>query len=178
MMMHRVVAVTIAILLSAPMAHAQGRPRRHAAAPGSARQENREELQQRVQRMVWQATKRRVGLTDEQMTRLAPVHQRFQSQRTTLMRDERATRVALRRAMRDTTQVDQNRISGYLDQLVQLQRRRADLLEDEQRELAKIMTPAQRARYTALQEQIRRRIEQLRRQNALAPDSAATPSRP
>jgi hypothetical protein len=42
------------------------------------------------------------------------------------------------------------------------------------------MTPVQRARYTALQEQVRRRIEQLARQNAgaRADSGAGGPPRP
>ena len=58
--------------------------------------------------------------------------------------------------MRDSSQSDQGKISGYLDQLVQLQRQRVELFAQEQRDLAQFMTPLQRARYTALQEQVRR----------------------
>ena len=76
-----------------------------------------------------------------------------------------AQAMALRDAMRDSTQADQSRITGYLDKLVQLQRQRVDLIEQEQKDLAQFMTPLQRARYTALQEQVRRRVEQLRRHN-------------
>jgi protein CpxP len=165
-----------ALALSASAGQAQIRPRRDVPRPrAGARQAptDREQLQQRVQRQVWQLTQRRVGLSDAQMSQLAPVHERFQTQRTSILREERQTRVALRDAMRDTASADQSRISGYLDQLVQLQRRRADLVEQEQKELARFMTPVQRARYTALQEQIRRRVEQLRRQNGIGPDTSA-----
>jgi hypothetical protein len=54
---------------------------------------------------------------------------------------------------------------------VQLQRQRVELFAQEQRDLAQFMTPLQRARYTALQEQVRRRVEQLRRQNGVTADS-------
>jgi Spy/CpxP family protein refolding chaperone len=116
-------------------------------------------------------TRRRVGLTDTQMNQLVPVNRRFETQRRALQRDERQTRLALRDAMRDSTQADQSKISGYLDQLVQLQRQRVELFAQEQRDLAQFMTPLQRARYTALQEQVRRRVEQMRRQNGVAADS-------
>jgi hypothetical protein len=49
-----------------------------------------------------------------------------------------------------------------LQRLVDHQKRRATLLESEQRDLATIMTPIQRARYMALQEQVRRQVEQRR----------------
>jgi len=177
-------AVVIALALSASSAGAQLRPRRQAALARAAGQrqqlqgeqpaQNRAQLEQRFQQMLFQMTRRRVGLTDAQMNQLVPVNRRFEQQRRQLQRQERETRLSLRDAMRDTAQVDQSRITGYLDKLVQLQHQRADLIEQEQRDLAQFMTPLQRARYTALQEQVRRRVEQLRRRNGANADSSAT----
>jgi hypothetical protein len=82
---------------------------------------------------------------------------------------------ALRDAMRDSTNAHQARITSYLDKLVELQRQRVELVAREQRDLAEFMTPLQRARYTALQEQVRRRIEQMVRQNRGPADSAFAP---
>ena len=121
-------------------------------------------------------TQRRVGLTDEQMNRLAPIHQRFEAQRRNITRQERETRLSLRDALRDSTQANQSQVSGYLDRLVELQHQRSDLLDQEQKELAQFMTPVQRARYTALQEQVRRRIEQLLRQRQAASGDSGTPA--
>jgi hypothetical protein len=179
----------LAVTASVSTAQAQLRPRRDSQLPrggAGVRQqppvgaENRQQLQRRVQQALWRMTKRRVGLTDAQMSRLAPVHQRFERQRRAITQEERQTRVALRDALRDSTRADQAQISGYLDRLVQLQRQRADLLDQEQKELGQFMTPLQRARYTALQEQVRRRVEQLARQNAAARLDSGTvsPSRP
>jgi Spy/CpxP family protein refolding chaperone len=64
---------------------------------------------------------------------------------------------------------DQSRVSAALEQLQQLQRQRLDLQGQEQQEFASFMTPLQRAKYAALQEQVRRRVEALRRQR---PDSS------
>jgi len=179
-------AVVIALALSASSAGAQLRPRRQAALARAAGQrqqlqgeqpaQNRAQLEQRFQQMLFQMTRRRVGLTDAQMNQLVPVNRRFEQQRRQLQRQERETRLSLRDAMRDTAQIDQSRITGYLDKLVQLQHQRADLIEQEQRDLAQFMTPLQRARYTALQEQVRRRVEQLRRRNGANADSGATRS--
>jgi len=176
-------AVVIALALSASSAGAQLRPRRQAALAraagqrqqrqGEQRAQNRAQLEQRFQQMLFQMTRRRVGLTDVQMNQLVPVNRRFEQQRRQLQRQERETRLSLRDAMRDTAQVDQSRITGYLDKLVQLQHQRADLIEQEQRDLAQFMTPLQSARYTALQEQVRRRVEQLLRRNGANADSSA-----
>ena len=170
----------IALVQSASAAGAQLRPRRDAALPRAGRElqgnqqagGNRAQLERQFQQMLFQMTRRRVGLSDAQMNQLVPVNRRFETQRRDLQRQERQTRLALRDAMRDSTQADQSKITGYLDQLVQLQKQRVELFAQEQRDLAEFMTPLQRARYTALQEQVRRRVEQMRRQKALLADSA------
>ena len=138
---------------------------------------NRVQLERQVQRMLYQMTRRRVGLSDAQMNQLLPINRRFESQRREIQIQERETRLALRDAMRDSTQADQSRITGYLDKLVQLQRQRVDLIEQEQKDLAQFMTPLQRARYTALQEQVRRRVEQMRRRNGNGVSADTTAAR-
>ena len=55
---------------------------------------------------------------------------------------------------------NQANIASALEQLQQLQRQRLELQADEQKELATFMTPLQRARYFALQEQVRRRLQE------------------
>ena len=132
---------------------------------------NRAQLERRFRQMLYQVTRRRVGLSDAQMNRLMPINQRFETERRAIQRQERETRLALRDAMRDSSDADQARITGYLDRLVELQRQRVELVAREQRDLAEFMTPLQRARYTALQEQVRRRIEQMVRQNRAARDT-------
>ena len=164
-------------------ARAQIRPRRESTLPRAeaARQlpdergasANRAQLERRFRQMLYQVTRRRVGLTDAQMNRLMPINQRFETERRGVQRQERETRLALRDAMRDSTHADQARITSYLDKLVDLQRQRVELVAREQRDLAEFMTPLQRARYTALQEQVRRRIEQMLRRNRAGADSAS-----
>src|SRR5207248_4751733 len=167
-------ALVIAAVVGASTAGAQLRPRRDAVLPRARmgqqlpdeQRGNRVQLERQVQRMLYQMTRRRVGLTDAQMNQLLPINRRFEQQRGAIQQQERETRLALRDAMRDSGQVDQAKVSGYLDKLVQLQHQRATLIEQEQKDLAQFMTPLQRARYTALQEQVRRRVQQMRRQNA------------
>jgi hypothetical protein len=53
-------------------------------------------------------------------------------------------------------------VETAIRQLIAVQKRRVELMEAEQRELAGFMTPVQRARFMALQEQMRRRLEQRR----------------
>jgi len=126
----------------------------------------RQQLEARLRQGLWRITKNRVGLTDEQMTRLAEASRPFDTQRRQLAVQEREQRLALRREILAGPTADQQRIATSLDQVLELQRRRIQLQIDEQRALGAFMTPLQRAKYAALQEQLRRRAEKLRAQRA------------
>ena len=135
---------------------------RQQRAPGEAAP-GRTALERQVQQQLWRLTRQRVGLSDAQMRQLVPVNQRFEARRRQILREERETRLALRGAVLDSATADDSRVSTQIDRLLQLERQRIDLVQEEQRELSRFMTPLQRARYMALQEQVRRRVEQMRR---------------
>ena len=159
------VIVGLAIASSSSFAQAQRARAQDATAqraPGQGAG-NRAALERQMQQMLWRLTRQRVGLTDAQMKQLAPVNQRFEVRRRAIQRQERDTRLALRQSVVDSTAADQRRIGEHIDRLLQLERQRIDLLQEEQRELARFMSPVQRAKYMALQEQVRRRVEQRRR---------------
>ena len=127
----------------------------------------REQLEARLRREYTRVVRQRVGLSDDQMARLGPLNQRFAGERRTLQIQERDTRIAIQRAIRDSAaRPDTAAVSGLLQRLVDIQKRRVQLVDDEQRALAAIMTPVQRARYMALQEQTRRQVDQRRGRGA------------
>ena len=128
------------------------------------------QLQQQVRRSFWRVAKLRIGFTDDQMLRLERTSQRFDQQRRQLAQDERAQRVAMRTQILADSGADQSAIASALDQLHALQQRRLDLVAEEQKEFATFMSPLQRAKFMALQEQVRRRLQELARAR---PDSAA-----
>lgn len=168
MMTHRLIGYTFAItLLSGSLSYAEAQvrtpppPRRQQAVP-------RQQLEQQLRRRMWSVTKERVGLTDAQMSSLGQTTQKFDARRRALNQAERAQRQELRTQILAGDKADQARIGAALDQLLQLQRQRLDIQGEEQAELSKFMSPLQRAKYVALQEQVRRRVEALRRQR---PDS-------
>jgi periplasmic protein CpxP/Spy len=119
-------------------------------------------LERQVRQSLARVARRQLGLTDEQMRSLGRVDQRFEQRRRELNRDETMVRIGLRQVMLDTGNVDQAKVAQSLDRLIQLQRRRVDLLEAEQRALAEFLTPLQRAQYQSLQERVRRRLEEAR----------------
>lgn len=116
------------------------------------------------QRAARQAIERvirtQVRPTETQLRQLQGIDARFEPQRIQLNREEMGVRRQLRQLMLDTANTDQSRIGEALDLLVTFPGRRAALLEAEQKELGSVLTPLQRAKYQAIQEQVRRRIQQ------------------
>jgi len=119
-------------------------------------------LEERFRERTAEVVRRRLQLNDDQMARLRATNQQFDRQRTALVADERQARQALRAELVAGDAANQQKVAGLLDQLMRVQRRRLDLVESEQRELGKFLTPVQRAKYFALQNEIRKRVEELR----------------
>ena len=139
-------------------------------------QVKRQQLQQQVRRTLWRVTKQRIGFTDEQMLRLERSSQRFDQERRQLALEEKAQRVTMRREILADSAANQATIANALDRLHAVQQRRLDIQAEEQREFASFMTPLQRARFAALQEQVRKRLQEFERTQAQpigdAPDAA------
>ena len=129
-------------------------------------------LEARVRQRVAAVVQKRLGLTDDQMRQLSAVNASYEPRRRDLMARERESRVAIREELVRGKSADQKRVQSALDDLFRLQRERIDLTEQEQRDLAKFMQPSQRAGYIALQEQLRRRIEEMRRRAPNGPGAA------
>ena len=132
------------------------------AGRGEQQQPNprRQALQRQVREAFAKVVRRQLNLNDEQMQSLQRVDAKFEQQRRTLLREERQTRVDLLAAMSDSTP-DQTQIARQLDALIDAQRKRADVLAAEQKELSSFLTPLQRAKYFAVKERLNRRLQQL-----------------
>ena len=140
--------------------HAQAAVQRPSDSIGRARLENE------IRRVFARAVRQGVGLNDAQMSRLGPIAARYEQQRRRLQLEERDIRVSLRASLRNERTADSAQVDRMLQRMVAIQRQRLDLLESEQRDLAAFLTPLQRAKYGALQEQFRRRVEQMRQRRA------------
>ena len=138
-----------------------------ALGPRAQQPAGRARLENEIRRRFAQLVRQRVGLTDDQIARVAPVTQRYEQQRRQLLLEERDARTSLRAMMRDERTADSAQVDRRLQQLIDIQKRRVQLVEAEQRDLATVMTPIQRAKFMALQEQVRRRLEQMRQQRAV-----------
>ena len=119
-------------------------------------------LEARVRQRVAAVVQQRLALSDDQMRQLTAVNASYETRRRDLLSRERASRVAIRQELARGKAADQKTVQESLDELFRLQRERIDVAEQEQRELAKFMQPSQRAGYLALQEQLKRRVEDMR----------------
>lgn len=131
--------------------------------PGPGGPQRREMLERQLRERTGEMVKRRLELTDAEMTRLQSTNRQFEQQRMSLFAKERETRQALRREMLAEDKANQARVAELLDQTLSIERQRLDLLQSEQRELAKFLTPVQRAKLLGLQTELRRRAQDMRR---------------
>jgi hypothetical protein len=122
----------------------------------------REMLEQRVRQRMATVVRERLRLSDDQMRRLGEVNRDMEAQRRQLNEQERNLRVGLRAELVRGDSASQDRVARIVDQLIDVQRRRIDILAREQRALSSFMTPVQRAQYLAIQDQLRRRMEEMR----------------
>ncbi|MDF1503705.1 hypothetical protein [Roseisolibacter sp. H3M3-2] len=116
-----------------------------------------------AERML-RAVQERLGLSEAQTRRLGETTGQFATQRQQLFRRERTLRRDLREQLSRGQSADQARVGQLLDELLGMQRRRADMVVAEQRALADFLTPVQRAEFMALQERAFRAAQQMREQ--------------
>lgn len=126
--------------------------------------QDRQGLERQFRERLAQIVQRRLNLDAAQMRRLGDVNGRFEQERMRLLRDERQVRQALRAEVLAGDSANQTRVAELLDRALKIQHQRLDLTEREQRELAQFMTPRQRAMYFGIQDDLRRRMEELRQQ--------------
>jgi hypothetical protein len=122
----------------------------------------RQALEQRFRQRMAAVVQQRLNLNAEQMRRLGDLNREMETQRRQLNEQERAARVGLRAEVVRGDSANQEAVARFVDQLIDVQRRRVDLLSREQRSLSGFMTPVQRAQYLAMQDQLRRRMEEMR----------------
>ena len=122
----------------------------------------RQELERRFRERSADIVRRELQLNDNQMSRLQAVNKQFETQRVGLFAEERRARQALRAEL-TATNPNQQKVAALLDQLMAVSRRRFDIQASEQGELAKFLTPVQRAKYLGLQNQLRQRLEEVQR---------------
>jgi periplasmic protein CpxP/Spy len=154
-------ALMLPLQIDAQPTRAGGDRGRGAGQPGQPGQ--RAMMERRVEARVNEVMRTRLNLNDEQFKQLQSLSVRMERERRQLRRDEMAAGAELRQQLLNTATPNETRIAELLEQLPRLERRRIDMLEMEQRELAKFLAPSQRARYLAWQDDIRRNLLDVQR---------------
>jgi hypothetical protein len=157
----RVSLAAVLMIVSAGALPAQGAKRQQRPLGDSA-PPARANLEQLVRQRMAQVTKQRLGASDDQMVKLQATNAKFDDKRRILLEQERDVRMALRDEMLRPDSARQGRVADLLDRLIKTQHQRVDIQEQEQQELSNYLTPLQRAKYFALEQQIRQRVTQLR----------------
>lgn len=163
------VALSASLLSLGGQAAAQraGRGGAVADSVGAMRDSTRTMLEKRIRRRLWQVVRARVGLNAEQMQKLQATERSLDGERRALNRAEVATRLKLRAAALDTAGAGHDvATDALITEFFRLQHQRISLQEKEEAQLSAFMTPAQRIRFHALEDQVRRRVDSLRRQRA------------
>ena len=181
--MSRVRNLFIAFGLIALLAPARGEAQRADRLQRQQQQKQQRQLEsddqaplaRQFQLRLAEVVRRRLNLNDAQMQQLGQINGRYERQRMQLLRQERQTRQELRRQMAaGDSAADQARVADLLKDAMRIQRARLDLTEREQQELSEFMSPMQRAKYFGIQDEVRRRMEEMRQQGR----SGGAPGRP
>jgi hypothetical protein len=151
----------VLLLASTPSPIAAQSADRAPARAGPAAQ-GRVGLERQFRERLAEIVRRRLKLDERQMQQLGEVNDRFERDRMLLLRDERQVRQSLRAEVLLGESANQSRVADLLDQALKVQQRRLELTGREQRELAGFMTPVQRAMYFGIQDDLRRRLEDIR----------------
>jgi len=141
--------------------------RREAGTSQTAEQERRrngsmaerERVEGTLRAALARAVRERLNLNDQQASRLMDVNRRFGEDRIRLTRDELRLRRDLRQSIADRDSSRAPETARLLDDLLEVQRQRLELQQKEQSQLSEFLTPEQRARYIAMMDQLRRRIQ-------------------
>lgn len=128
------------------------------AGRGVGQAPNRLALERRARQALGVAIQRQLKLDDQKMRQLQRTDAKFEAERRALTRDEREARQTLKAAMEDSASGDPSKVDAAMKRMIQVQRRRVDLLETEQNELSSFLTPRQRAQYFAIRERVMRRM--------------------
>ena len=131
-------------------------------APGVGGGQRAEQLRAMIEERFAQRVKFELGLTDQQMDKLLVAMRADRDRRLHLRDREVDLRQAINEQMRPGVAANQDSLSRLQDALVQNHVARAQLEQQNERELAQFLTPVQRARLQQMRQMLLQRIETIR----------------
>lgn len=167
----RVRLAAVALCTLAAGVDAQGPPVRPTGQGGRGIQQDstrrpptaaeRQEMERRMQERINGILRERLALTDDQFAKLREVASRIETERRSLRREEFEIRVAMREELLGGRTPNESRVAELLERMQRVERRRVELMEREQRDLSGFLSASQRARYVALQDELRRNMQDM-----------------
>jgi len=121
-------------------------------------------LEQEYRERAESVVRERLALTDEQVVKLRGVNSRLDVRRRDLLKEERATRQALRAEVAKGGSANQKQVTELMNKAQELQQRRMALQDEERKELSGFLTPVQQAKYFGMQARLRKRAQELEEQ--------------
>ena len=119
-----------------------------------------EVLRARVRQRFAERVTEELRLTQEQAAELESSAQKFAAEQEELTTRMARLNAELRLQLRPQVEAVSDSIAKLTDELVELQLKRAQLRQQEARQLSEFLTPVQRARYLAMQHRLHELIEE------------------
>jgi periplasmic protein CpxP/Spy len=150
-----------------------GVPLYPAAAQRSDSTAKRDSLRHQIEERFASRVKEELGLTNEQATKLRATSQQFGVRRRELRTRYHALRQALRAQLKPGVAANQDSVAKLTDAMIELRIASAQSTRDEMREVAKYLTPVQRARFFAMRERLHHRMKEARGHRGMSGDREA-----
>ncbi|MEO7999898.1 MAG: hypothetical protein ABI852_20765 [Gemmatimonadaceae bacterium] len=129
--------------------------------PGGAQQgANGRPVLDRADDFIDKIMREKLQLTDEQSVKMRALAKRIDVDRSALRKEEREFRESLKQELSPGVTPNEAKVSELMNRWPLLERKRIALQEREQTELASFLKPVQRARFFALQDEMRRMMQE------------------
>jgi periplasmic protein CpxP/Spy len=117
-------------------------------------------LRQRIEERFASRVQQQLGLTNEQTAKLRATSQQFGTRRRELHTRHRQLREALSAQLQPGVAAKQDSVAKLTDAMIELRIASAQVTRDEMREVAKYLTPVQRARFFVMRDRLRNRMKE------------------
>jgi protein CpxP len=144
-----------ALLVAVPPLSAQGNGDQ---SPQAAR------MRQQIEQRFAQQIQANLGLTDEQAVKLRATFNTYAPKRRAMEQELRAIKRGLQGQLRPGIAANSDSVSTLVDRLLATKVTYAQSFVDENRDMAKYLTPVQRAQFQVMRERLMARIEEIQQQ--------------
>lgn len=121
-------------------------------------------LRQQIESRFAEQVRQQLGLTAQQAVQLRDVNRTWTVRRRDLRQNEATLRMALAGQLRPGIAAESDSVGRLLDRLMQVRADFAATYGNEMRDLARFLTPVQRAQFFLLRERLQQRVENARRE--------------